>query len=113
MKRLVLALSLVSTPAQAGQPIYESMAECAGIFKAMSEMMETQEKRDRLNGAYLNWAKASADEAGHDMTPLISEKAEDWRSKGAKVAFTQDFRDWTKYCRSLAKHKHLVIDPNK
>ena len=44
------------------------------------------------------------------MTPLITQKAEVWRSKGVTAVFTEDFLDWTKYCASLAKHKKLVID---
>lgn len=110
MRYLIVALSLCAAPAQAGQPIYESMAECAGIFQAASEIMQTEEKRDRVYRAHLKWAEASTAEAGHDMTPLITQKAEVWRSKGVTAVFTEDFLDWTKYCASLAKHKKLVID---
>ena len=113
MKRLIVILSLFAAPVHAGQPIYVSMAECAGIFDALISQISPSPRRDRVAAAQENWAKAAHAEAGRDIGKLISEKSAHWLAKGPSVVFTEEFDDWNKYCRSLAKHKKLVIDPNK
>ncbi|PTX56681.1 hypothetical protein C8N43_1343 [Litoreibacter ponti] len=114
IKRTLALAIFATTPAYAGQPIYVSMAECAGIMRALTDQMETPgPRRERLVQAALNWDAAAHAEAGQDVSALIDQKATQWRDKGATVVFTEDFKDWAKYCRSLAKHKGLKIDPGK
>jgi hypothetical protein len=113
MKRLIVILSLFAAPVHAGQPIYVSMAECAGIFDALISQISPSPRRTRVEGAQENWAQAAHAEAGRDVSALISEKSAHWLAKGPSVVYTEEFDDWAKYCRSLAKHKKLVIVPKK
>lgn len=111
MKRLVIVFCLFAAPAQAGQPIYVSMAECAGIFDALISQISPSPRRERIEIAQENWVKAANAEAGRDVRKLIAEKSALWFAKGASVVYTEEFEDWSNYCRSLAKHKKLQIVP--
>ncbi len=108
---IVAALILLAPAAQAGQPISVSMAECAGIALGLADHVHTPHRKDRILSIGAGWAKAAQEEAGRDMSVIVREKAEIWRDKGRMVAFTQEFRDWTEYCGSLARHKGLKIVP--
>lgn len=112
IKRIFVLAALAAAPAQAVQPIYVSMAECAGLMQALTDQIETRSpRRDRLVGAAENWARAAHAEAGHDVSALIAQKASHWRDRGLAVVFTEEFKDWAGYCRSLARHKGLKFDP--
>lgn len=105
------AVLLAASPTFAGQPISVSMAECAGITLAVSSYVHTPYRKERILSISHAWAKAAADEAGQDMSSVVSDKADQWREKGRMVAFTEEFHDWTKYCGSLARHKGLKLVP--
>ena len=39
----------------------------------------------------------------------IDEKAAVWEAKGPKVVFTEEYRDWTNYCRSFARSRGIKL----
>ncbi|MDA8747362.1 hypothetical protein N9M66_04035 [Litoreibacter sp.] len=112
MKYIVVLTTLIAaSSAQAGQPISVSMAECAGITLAISHHVHTPHRKERILSISDAWADAADDEAGRDMSAVVIEKADMWREKGRMVAFTEEFKDWTDYCGSLARHKGLKLVP--
>lgn len=108
LRNAIIAAAFLYAPAsQASQPISESMAECAGIMVAALDIVQTPHRREFIQSVAEFWAGAATAEAGRDMDPVVAEKAEIWRAKGQMVGFGQDYRDWTDYCGSLARHKGL------
>jgi len=91
----------------ASQPISVSMAECAAIAFVSAELVETPSRKTYILGVADTWLQAAHSEAGQDMTNIADQKAEHWRKKGLRLPFTQDYRDWSKYCGSLARHRKI------
>ncbi|MEM9582652.1 MAG: hypothetical protein AAGA08_06015 [Pseudomonadota bacterium] len=108
---LCAALFAAITPAHAGQPISKSMADCGGLLLGISAFLDNPSSQDYAISSSAIWADAAAAEAGRDMTEELHATAQDWRDRGMMVAFSQDFRDWTSYCRALAKHRGIKFPP--
>ena len=109
----------LSAPAMAGQPISNSMAECSAIYAASSVWVTTPAKVARLEMASGRWAEAALAQAHAEgrgnpaahVDRVRAEKSAEWIEKGVQVVYSDDFRDWMGYCRSLARNRGLVIDP--
>ncbi|KEO55954.1 hypothetical protein [Thioclava pacifica] len=121
MRRLILAVVVTALPIAAqAQPLSQSMAQCSGLFHAVSTFMSDPVRAQTLDEAGIAWRAAAvlqaqeegqADPAGH-VARYQRESYDDWRGRGKLAAFSEDFRDWTKYCSSLAKSKGLRITPD-
>ncbi|TNF15697.1 MAG: hypothetical protein EP320_03685 [Rhodobacteraceae bacterium] len=121
MRRSILAVVLVTLPFTAqAQLLSQSMAQCSGLFHAMSTFMSDPARAEKLDKAAIAWRAAAVSQAqgeGHiDPAGYVAryqrESYEDWRGRGKLSAFSEDFRDWAKYCNSLAKSKGLTIMPD-
>ena len=123
MARLFIAAMcflLVAKSAPAGQPIYESMVECGAIYTASAEIIRSKPKKQMLGNAAKIWRAAAVREVSAARMPdapsyvalMHGEKLRQWRGKGARVALTQEYRDWTSYCRSLAGSRGLNLRAN-
>ncbi|MEM7471332.1 MAG: hypothetical protein AAF340_08265 [Pseudomonadota bacterium] len=108
---LCLALSFLAVPAQASQPISTSMAECAGLAFATSDFINTPARRDFVVEVANIWADEAEKASGVDMTDFINETADRWSEKGAMMVIGQDYKDWTKYCGALARHRKIEMPP--
>ncbi len=112
MKYLALIAALMAPlPSYAGQPISLSMANCGGLLLGIADFLEDPDSREFAIQSSAVWAAAATTEAGRDMTPELNETAQEWRDRGWSVAFSEDFRDWTSYCRALAKHRQIKFPP--
>lgn len=119
LRRSILVLSLSATPLLASQPISKSMAECAGLIGAMEAMTETPDRADWLRQAKGRWQALAVDQAereglarAQDVTLTHAKaKQDEWLDKGLMLVFSQDFRDWSSYCRKLGRAKGLKLPP--
>ncbi|WP_298913376.1 hypothetical protein [uncultured Roseobacter sp.] len=107
-------------PAHAGQPISESMIQCGALYTVASDRVSTFDRARRLHAAAQVWADAALAQAENErrsdtegyVSHLWGEKCAQWSDKGALYFFSEDFRDWTSYCRALARSRGLHIDPD-
>lgn len=119
MKRLILILPLAIASPAIAQPYSESMADCASVYQNAAQWVNTDESADKLMYAAVNWAEAAVVQSkaeGRATTieaiwEKIDRKTDDWEAKGQGVFFSQDFRDWTQYCRKFAKDRGVSITP--
>lgn len=123
--REILALSMIAglaSPgaAHAGQPISESLVDCATLVtlsnRAFPDRLNTSKGRalDRAGRRLLDAARDQARAEGRadvraHVAALAIAKAETWDAKGTAYVFTQDFRDWMSYCRSLSNHMDIAL----
>lgn len=123
MARLTLSLCAAiafAGPAFAAQPIYKSMVECGAIYTASAELVRSKPKKDLLITAAQVWraeavsavAAARMPDAQSYVAMMHGEKLRLWRGKGSYAALTQEFRDWTAYCRSLADARGITLTSN-
>lgn len=103
MLRLAAVFILFPTTVFAGQPLHVSMAQCAGINKAVSAYVNTPEKSAKMEAYVALWEEAAAAQAGKDMSKVVAETTREWEGYGPQVVFQQDFKDWSAYCRELAR----------
>ncbi len=117
MRNLLWATAyLIPTTAMA-QPFSESMAECAAVYQNAAQWVATDTAADKLMQASITWAEAAKTQAKTEVESqseesiwaMIDEKTSHWEAKGNKVFFSQEFRDWTQYCRSFAKDRGISI----
>jgi hypothetical protein len=94
----------------AAQPYSQSMAQCAGLYEAVRTSVSRPENLASLDAAAATFVRAAlaqaqaegqGDPAGWVRQHRDAMRA-DWLARGELAAFSQDFRDWTAYCRALA-----------
>jgi hypothetical protein len=123
MARLFIAavcFLMVAKAAPAGQPIYKSMVECGAIYTASAEIIRSRPKKQMLSNAAKIWREAAVTEVAAARMPdapsyvalMHDEKLRQWRGKGSMAALTQEYRDWTSYCLSLAGARGLDLRAN-
>ncbi|WP_298842751.1 hypothetical protein [uncultured Roseobacter sp.] len=113
-------LAGIAAPAQTGQPISESMVQCGALYSVAAEWVSEGPGQERLLHAADVWAQAAYARAEHKgrtdpenwVSGMWRSKCNGWYDHGAGYVFTQDFRDWTAYCRALARHEGLETDPD-
>ncbi|WP_159805103.1 hypothetical protein [Litoreibacter roseus] len=119
MKRfLAVGLIILAPAAASAQPFSESMADCAALHQNAAQWATSPDAVDRLIYAAKSWADAAftqATQEGRGLTKdslweLIDSKTQEWEDRGGTVFFTQDFRDWTAYCRSFAKDRGIQTE---
>ena len=94
------------------QPFSESMADCAALHQNLAQFVPTDAQAETLMIAARAWAEAGVVQAqaegrGMDidaMWDLIDAKTDAAEQKSPAYFGTQDFRDWSDYCRSFALH---------
>lgn len=117
MRHLLIATAFVIPCAAAAQPYSQSMLDCASVYQNAAQWVNTDESADKLMHAATKWADAAvlqfkAEGKGVTLDAVwgsIDEKTEKWEAKGSEVFFSQDFRDWTQYCRKFAKDRGISI----
>lgn len=116
MRFLLIAFALLMLPSVSqAQPLSQSMAQCSGLFHGVGKMMSDPARAEKLDKAGMVWRAAAITQAeaeGRDDPAgwvAIHQRAsfDDWRGRGKMAAFSQDFRDWAGYCRSLGKAKGI------
>ena len=118
MRKLLIATALILPTHTAAQPYSTSMADCAAIYQNAAQCVETDAAADRLMLAATRWAEAAitqarsegVDQADNSVWTHIDSKTDQWEEKGQSVFFSQEFRDWTQYCRAFAKDRGISIE---
>jgi hypothetical protein len=93
--------------------------QCGALYAVASGWVRDEAPRERLLIAADAFAAEAETEAGREgradppgyVDVTWGAKCEEWSGKGAAYAFSQDFRDWTSYCRALAGHKGIRLPP--
>ena len=99
----------------AAQPFSQSMAQCAGLFEAVQRMVPEHESIAKIEAAAAAFLEAAVTEAraeGQDDPEAWVERHRDemraeWEEYGGLKVFSQDFVDWTDYCRSFADDRGI------
>ena len=119
MKNALVALALAIPAAGTAQPYSESMADCASLFQNAAQWVQTDELSDRLMYSAVQWHAAAVSQAKTEgdtisdagMWDKVDAKTEVWEAKGAGFMLTEEFRDWSSYCKSFAKHMNIAYKP--
>ena len=106
---LAACLVLSTGAAHATQSVHKTMADCAGIFLAVSEVTETPDRKAFIREVSRVWSDAAAETAGRDMSDPIEATAAKWRDKGPALSFTQAYHDSVSLCRSLAQEQSITF----
>ncbi len=115
---LILLACALATPATA-QPYSASMAQCAALMQNAAQWVESDENADRLMAATRSWHKAAiarakaegVQEAQRRMTEVMDRQTALWEAEGAAFFYTEEFRDWTSYCKAFAKAQNIDLRP--
>ncbi|MDJ1008593.1 MAG: hypothetical protein QNJ13_12300 [Paracoccaceae bacterium] len=125
MRRILMVLVLAAAPAAAGQPISESLAECAVIYEKSADIFADRGRHDHSEtlltsrDAFRAEAVMVGESEGRDdpveyVLAVERAKAEKWGHLTLlKLAMNQDFRDWADYCRSLGRHRGLQVPSSR
>lgn len=119
MKTRILALAAATLAAPAAaQPFSQSMAQCAGLYAAMSELISRPDRKAKLDAAAQAFDAAAlrqAENEGQDdpeawVTRHRVSMYDTWAGKGAGAVFGQEFRDWTAYCYKFARNRGIELE---
>ena len=108
MRVILPILLLLAQPATA-QPLYKSMAQCAGLMRSMEDLTRRDEIARTLDLAAAIWvaeAKKTAP-SPFQVEAWVEQTRADWTGRGGFVVFSRDFTDWTNYCGALGLHLGL------
>lgn len=117
MRPILLALFILAPLPVTAQPFSESMMDCAAIYQSSAQFVTSEQATQKLLKATRVWAEGAFDQScaeGNDVEmssvwDRIDEKTALWEAKGPMVVFTEDYRDWMKYCRSFARSRGIKL----
>lgn len=119
MKNKAFCIMFLATiPAAAtAQPASTSMAQCAGVYDSMTRLMPSIDRQEALARAASQYLRAARTQAAREgiaqpektTDATYRETRDTWERKGARVVFSQEFRDWTTYCRSFAENRGIEL----
>jgi len=117
MRPFILGLFVLSPIQGMAQPFSESMMDCAAVYQSSAQFVTSEQATQKLLKATRQWAETALDQScaeGNDVEmssvwDRIDEKAALWEAKGPTVVFTEEYRDWMKYCRSFARSRGIKI----
>jgi hypothetical protein len=113
-----LAVILSVAGPVAAQPFSQSMAQCAGLFEGVRNVISKPENLAKLDAAARAFSQAAVVEARAEnredpaawVAQHQSEMRAEWEAYGGLAAFSQDFIDWTGYCRAFADDRGIDMD---
>lgn len=120
MRILPLAfLAVIAAPAAEAQPYSISMAQCAALTKNAARWVTSAEANVRLMSATRLWQRAAIARAQAEgvqnaearIADVMARQSEEWEVGGAAFFYTQEFRDWSAYCREFAKAQKIDLNP--
>lgn len=120
MKKFCIFAVLVWPIASHGQPYSQSMAQCAGLTHLLSEWVNDPERSymaEYAAGVWANAAVIQAEQEGvSDAATYVRNFSDatyaEWEAKGQITVFSEDFKDWTAYCRKFGDHMGLTLLPD-
>ncbi|WP_135503345.1 hypothetical protein [Roseovarius aestuariivivens] len=116
---LAVAIGLGS-PVNAGQPISESLMDCAALYTMSNRLVPARpltRKGEKLEQAAAVLQAAAERQAIIEgqanprdyVARLCPQKQAHWDKRGAMIVFSEEFREWMTYCRSLSRHLDLRL----
>ena len=120
MKYSAAALALMLPAAVAAQPFSKSMAQCAALHQNAAQWVPSDDLAAQLMQIAVIWADASKTQSakeGQDVTldqvwDVIDAQTEIWEAEGAVFMFSEEFHDWSAYCKSFANNQGIVTTPS-
>ena len=115
---LALVAATLATSALA-QPYSTSMAQCAALTRNAAQWVTSDESVARLMAATRLWQRAAVSRAQTEGVPnasaqvaqVMARQSREWEQGGAAFFYTQEFVDWTNYCRKFAKDQKINLNP--
>ncbi len=107
---------LVFAATAQAQPISQSMAQCSGLTRALSDHISTPSRLAKIRHFQSVWTDAAlaqaASEGQSNPNDWVQEHEtamyEIWASKGALTMLSSpEMKDWQDYCGSLARSRGL------
>lgn len=117
----VAAMLLMPKTGTAGQAYSESLMDCAVLFDTVNRQDPGRENHgkglflSRVSETLEAEAKAQAISEGRTdpdayLAAIKAEKITHWDSKGLRFVFSEDFRDWMRYCRKFSSHLGIEFE---
>lgn len=117
MRVLLVSLLAVTLASQAGaQPISQSMAQCSGLTRALSDHISTPSRLAKIKHFQRVWTDAALEQAESEgqsdprnwVQAHETAMYETWASKGALAMLrSPEMKDWQDYCGALARSRGL------
>lgn len=110
--RFVVLVALLGAPCAAqAQPYSDSMADCAALYQNSAQFV-SDDRADMFHYAMRQWHTAAVKQSAKEGRPLtekqmwekVNAQSQKWEQNGAMFIFSQEFRDWSAYCKSFARH---------
>lgn len=108
-------------PVNASQAYSESLMDCAALFGISNRM--DPEKANHGKGLVLSRISETLEDAAFEQAVLEghsdpksylegvrAESVAQWDSKGVLFVFSDEFKDWTSYCRKFSGHLGISFD---
>lgn len=120
MRPLPLALAALTLAAPAAaQPYSTSMAQCAALTRNVAQWVTTEDAEARLMAATRLWQRAAVSraqlegvpDAAQQVAQVMARQSREWERGGAAFFYTQEFVDWTDYCRKFAQAQNIDLTP--
>ena len=118
---IALLAILLFSRVEAKQPISESLVDCAALFTISTRAFPERQtaKARALNNAATTLTRAAQTRAATEeqsdpqgyVDKLLREKRAKWDARGVNFIFSEEFREWASYCRSLSKHLGISLKP--
>ncbi len=110
-----LAVILAVAGPVAAQPFSQSMAQCAGLFEGVRNVISKPGNLEKLDAAAAAFSVAAVEQARAEgqadpeawVAQHQGEMRTEWEAYGGLAAFSQDFVDWVDYCRSFADDRGI------
>ncbi len=117
MRRFLIMLTLAAPTGLAAQPYSASMADCAALYQNAAQWVRPH-LVDRLMYAAVQWHGAAVSRSHSEGQPVSDDQMWDrvnaqtaiWEAEGAAFIMSQEFRDWTAYCRSFARQVNVAYE---
>lgn len=118
MRVVILAvfMTFCAVPNVQAQPVSWGMAQCSALMTVMEAHVTQEPHKEYLADASQSLFQAAVLQAhaeGRDPAELGAVKAvkrDEWVAMGYSMAFRTEFRDWTDYCKSLARSHGVALD---
>jgi hypothetical protein len=97
------------------QPVSWGMAQCSALMEVMETHVSKQPQKDYLADAKSLLFDAAVEQSRaegrdpYELTTIHRVKQSEWEAVGYSMAFKAEFRDWTDYCRSLARSYKIAL----
>lgn len=116
MRAIIIAVAMACPSTAIAQPYSQSMVQCAALYQNAAQWVPSDDLAAQLMDVAHIWADASLDQSaleGKNITldevwVTVDAQTTVWEAEGAMFVFSEEFRDWTAYCKAFAKDRGIA-----